>query len=942
LPGGAKYNAINKITQVTEPSGQTVTLGYDALGQMNQVVLPDGTIAQGSTYDAAGNLISVTDSLGNVTRYAYDADRRLILTTYADGSTESRTYDLAGELVELTDQLGNSTRYVYDAGGRQIQVIDALGGISRIQYDADGRIVARTDPLGRTTHFQYDADGQQVATIAPDGSATRNVYDADRRLVQIIDAAGNVATDGYDPKGNLISVTDALGNVTRYKYNDDNERVAIIDALGNTTSFSYDLQGHIVAGTQPEGETDTSTYDSSGQLASTTNGDGQTIRYAYDVNGRLSSLTFPDNSLESYTYTSDGLLSSVTDANGTTLYEYDPVMRRLVRVTEPDGRYIRYAYDADGDRTLLADSMGAGLPEDVTQYTYDALRRLVQVTDAQGGVTSYSYDADGNLITTSLPNGITQTDTYDTRNRLIAIVDQNAGGATLSSFSYTLDANGNRTREVDLDGSAVVYTYDALKRVTSEEHIASSGLETGAEVYTYDALGNVIARSGTLLGNANFSYNGNNQLLSGAGSTYTYDGAGNMVSVTDSTGKVTRYSYDARRRLIGLQAPDGSTSSYTYDFQGIRQSQQGPGGLDKYLVDELFGASAAQVIRESDSTGATLQTYVLGRGLLSFAEGGNVGYYLTDGLGSTRALTDQTGAVTDTYSYSAYGVVLRHGGSSDNPFQFAGQALDQPSGLVYLRARYYDPATGRFLSKDAFAGSYQLPLSLNKYLYASANPVNHTDPSGNEDIEEVEESQIISEELDEEEAESENGDVQQAFQLENRVFQVDGALLTIYTVGAAALDRKKVGGYFGGLVIPASAGILGGLSEFGLITTAYRMLDFSTKYALDPGFPPNQYAEVFPESPPPHYVYLGELYFTFNDFPNPGSPMALCKVGALVHEFSHLALDQIGDFAYEAPSFYLPFAEALTNADNYRLAVQGITAGLTAQQALESLAPTNL
>ena len=204
--------------------------------------------------------------------------------------------------------------------------------------------------------------------------------------------------------------------------------------------------------------------------------------------------------------------------------------------------------------------------------------------------------------------------------------------------------------------------------------------------------------------------------------------------------------------MISLQAPDGTITSYTYDFQGVRQSQQGPGGLVKYLVDEAYGPDSAQVVRESDSTGATLRSYVIGLGLISITEGGNVRYYLTDALGSTRLLTDQTGAVTDTYSYSAYGVLLGHTGSSDNPFLFAAQQQDASSGLVYLRAHYYDPTTGRFLSRDAFAGSDQIPLSLNKYLYALANPVNDTDPSGNQTLSDEQVADAVDEELESAEA----------------------------------------------------------------------------------------------------------------------------------------------------------------------------------------------
>jgi RHS repeat-associated protein len=937
LPHTVQYDAANEITQLTEPSGLTATLSYDALGHMTQVTLADGTIAQGTTYDAVGNIIAITDSVGNVTHYVYDADKHLIQTTYPDGSTETRTYDLAGELVKVTDALGNSTSYVYDADGQQIQTIDALGGVTSTQYDAAGRTVATTDPLGRTTRYEYDADGYKIATIAPDGSTTRNVYDADGRLVQSIDAAGNVTAYGYDPDGNLISVTDALGNVTSYQYNDDGGRSAIIDAKGNVTRFSYDMQGHVVQTTRADGETDTSTYNSAGELASTTNGAGQTIQYGYDTRGRLTSLTLPDGSQETYTYTGDNLISSVTDASGTTSYDYDPLTRRLVRVTEPDGRYIRYAYDAQGNRTLMADSMGAGQPEEVTQYAYDALNRLVQVTDPQGGVTNYTYDADGNLITTTLPNGVTETDTYDTLNSLVAIVDKNAGGQTIGGFSYTLDANGNRTKELDADGSASVYTYDALNRVIEEDHFDSSGQSTGTETYSYDALGNVTARSGTLLTDAVFSYNGDNQLVSGAGSTYLYDAAGRLLSVTDSTGQVTRYSYDARGRLVSSQAPDGTITSYTYDYQGVRQSQQGPDGLDKYLVDELFGAASAQVVRESDSTGATLRHFVVGARLLSFTEGANVGYYLSDGLGSTRLLTDQTGAVTDTYSYSAYGVLLGHTGSSDNPFLFAGQQQDRSSGLMYLRARYYDPATGRFLSPDAFSGTDQLPLSLNKYLYALADPVNDSDPSGNQDLIETMISEALSEDLDAIEA---IGEGNQIVQISLKTLQVLGDVMTFYTALDAAEFPERIGGFFGG-VLPPLARDAGLASIIPLTFIAVKMGIPNVSYYFDPfGTSQSKPEEVaYVRASQPNTVYLRPNYLTYRLFPRAESPLDITKVGVLIHEFAHLTGLLAGrlvirDIAYGRISLALPIGLADFNADNYRLAAQANIYNLSVFQAL--------
>ena len=116
--------------------------------------------------------------------------------------------------------------------------------------------------------------------------------------------------------------------------------------------------------------------------------------------------------------------------------------------------------------------------------------------------------------------------------------------------------------------------------------------------------------------------------------------------------------------------------------------------------------------------------------LLQTVDPGATQYRQFDHINSTLSLTGATGAVTDTFDYQAYGNILGHTGASTTPHRYAGEESDPESGLTYLRARYYDPATGGFLSRDPSPGDITDPLSLHPYLYAAGNPVNRTDPSG--------------------------------------------------------------------------------------------------------------------------------------------------------------------------------------------------------------------
>ena len=196
--------------------------------------------------------------------------------------------------------------------------------------------------------------------------------------------------------------------------------------------------------------------------------------------------------------------------------------------------------------------------------------------------------------------------------------------------------------------------------------------------------------------------------------------------------EVTTYTWDAADRLVAVHAPS-STVQYAYDADGRRVQQtttvNGLSSTVAFLWDEasLYG----DVILETDESGNTLAAYVLGGAeLLSQNRGGTIRYYLQDAQSSTRTLTDASGNVTDTYAYTAFGETLSHSGASDNPYLYTGQQFDALTGLYSLRARYYDPALGRFLSRDVYPYALDNLLELNRYLYGLDNPVNALDPTG--------------------------------------------------------------------------------------------------------------------------------------------------------------------------------------------------------------------
>ena len=286
------------------------------------------------------------------------------------------------------------------------------------------------------------------------------------------------------------------------------------------------------------------------------------------------------------------------------------------------------------------------------------------------------------------------------------------------------DANSNRASVRHPNGVTTTYTYDALNRLTREFITEPLGAATQVD-YGYDAVGNRLSKTVDGLLTVNYAYDANDRLLSEGSTTYSYDANGNTLSKND--GSLTSYAYDAENRLIRAQTAT-DIIDYTYDANGIRQSQTVNGNTISYLVDQ--NRDYAQVLEERDATGALIVAYTYGDDLLSQHRGGTTRYYHYDGLGSTRALTDATEAITDTYTYDAFGNLIRSTGTTPNNYLYTGEQYDPNIGFYYLRARYMNPENGRFLTIDPFAGYLQFPITLNKYLYAGVNPVNYTDPSG--------------------------------------------------------------------------------------------------------------------------------------------------------------------------------------------------------------------
>jgi RHS repeat-associated protein len=748
------YDALDRKATQTDPSTALTTFHYDALSNLTSTNAPLGRITS-SQYDLNGNKTSDTDANGHTTGYQYDALNRLWIITYptAAPNTVTRTYDFRGNLLDETDQATHVTHHEYDLAGRLTTVTkaygttlaattsytyyddnrkhtetDPRGNTTTYAYDDAGRLTAVTDAKTETTHYGYDDAGNQTSITDAKGHTTQFQYDCRKRLRKTIYNDTTFTTNTYDGPGNLASVTDQAGNTVQYTYDAANQLASVIqvnhpDPAHNTTSYAYDPNGNLLTSTDANGHltqtpynalneltstalpdgalTETRTYDYAGNLFSLLNFNGKTTGYGYDPQNRLLSKT-PDPTLnetaESFTYTATGKRAAMTDTSGLTSYGYDTLDRLTSKATQ--WGTLSYTYDSAGNVATMTSSNTNGIS---VGYTYDELNRLASVVDnhltANHNTTSYTYDPASNLGTVTYPNGLSSTFQYDTLNRLTA----------LNGYSYQLGATGNRQSATEPGGRAANWSYDGIYRLTNETDSAH-----GVVSYGLDPVGNRLSQTSSIAGipTGSFGYDADDRL-----STEQYDNNGNTIVSGART-----FAYDFENRLKSM---NNGAVTLLYDADGNRVGKN----TTRYLVDDLNPTGYAQVVEEL--TGSTVtRRYTYGLQRISQTQSGTTSFYGYDGFGSVRQLTDTTGAVTDTYDYDAWGNTVNVTGSTPNVYRYRGEQYDPDLNLYYLRARYFNPLTGRFLSRDPADGERSDPRTLNKYLYAGGDPVNATDPSG--------------------------------------------------------------------------------------------------------------------------------------------------------------------------------------------------------------------
>lgn len=600
--------------------------------------------------------------------YTYNTSGLTTSETHTGGGLTAQktwTYNSMNDVTSYADPDGNTCQYSY-TNGALTRVISAGGDTTIYVNDSHG-LPVRVTANGVVTDYTHNNMGLVTSISIPAENLSKSFScDEVSRLTEAVDYAGLSKIWAYDPNDNVISETTPAG-VTLMSWDANDNLISVTDALGKTTTIAYN-------------DVDLATSQSFG---------GFTSEWSWHPDGLLQSVTRPDGQVLSYNYNSDRQLTNDGYAS------YDYTAGRCSSVTK-DAKAIQIAYDGLGrvsstsydDQTVSYVRTLSGLISGIIypgNKTVNYQRRgdglVTGVTDWMGRTTSFEYNH-GKISKIQLPNGVETEISYDAAGRQTGQHTKRDDNSVICSYTFSLDPNGNHTSE------------------TVVPYIAFPHPEAGMTNYSYN-------------------FNRITTSVGSVGSVYQHDANGNVILAGN-----TAMTYDLRNHLTSV-VNDSTNSVFEYDGYGNRRIATRNGVIMKYVLDL---ENNANVLMETDVAGNVLNYYVYADDLLLYRIGSNgfVHYYVYDFRGSTVALVDADGEVTNRYAYDEYGKVVYQQDSTDsNPFLFCGAYGGMSEGdFYYMRARFYDPSTGRFLTEDPEF------WDVNLYDYCSGNPINGIDPDG--------------------------------------------------------------------------------------------------------------------------------------------------------------------------------------------------------------------
>lgn len=712
------YNSNGTLQRHINGTNDTTTFFYNSYGDLVKVAHPNGNIAYG--YDADGRLDSIRDENGSLTRITLDNNDNITKITDALNQHLSFTYDADDQLTVITDKKGYTTRLYYDRKGRLIARKNAMNGIDSFVYDTRDNLIRWKDANGHNTSYEYDENGRRVSTTNWAGKITSS-YDEIGNITEITDPKQQTTLIGYSASNLVSSIVNAAGHKDSLEFDNIGNVKKLINYRGKTRHYAYDSLNRPASVVDVDNETTSYTYDLGGNIKKLRDGNGHFQFFSFEK-GRLTSYTDGANNTYTLAYDSAGNVTTITKPVGSITKTYDP-LNRLIKVTMTTGGTNTYGYDANDNLTVFSHN------SDTSRFFYDSLNRIVKYIDPFGKQVLYGYDAVGNRTKLVYPDNQTVLYTYDPANRLRTVTDW-----LNNKYTYSYDSAGNVKELLYSDSSRCVYAYDAINRITSKFSYTKSNVVIYGQQYRYFNDSIEETRFGGSYpippsSRRTYQYRSDDAVLTDSIHSFNNDNNGNRTQEIHASDTIT-YSFTTDQ-LLSSRKQHGITTTYTYDGLGHRISRTEETTQTRYVLN--LNSPLSHVLQTTDASDRVKANYIYGLGLLSQIDSaGTILLYYFDTRHNTIAIKDKQDSIRARYAYSLYGLVNTQPGFLQQPFTFLGEfgVEQETDSCYYIRARYYDAATGRFLSKDPLFGDEFEPQSLNRYAYAMNNPVTMYDVTG--------------------------------------------------------------------------------------------------------------------------------------------------------------------------------------------------------------------
>ncbi len=735
--------AVTKLADTVANGGAGVTFISTRSGKATVAISPDEKTMNVSIQDAVGRTVFQ----GLMTGPAATTPNQLVSWTC---TAVDKTYDLSGvglcEAVWQISQDGKDVRTAVDGFGNQVAMIDQLSKLTRMKYNSAGSLIQQIDALSQTSSFEYDLLGRQTKAIDPQSNASETIYHATTgRVTSRKDPKNQTASFTYDVLGRVLTTTDRTGKVTTQTYTNMGQVATVTDAESRATGYGYNVLGQRISTTYSDsGQQTIDSFDAAGRPLQITKPSGRKHHLTYNFLGNVTQIQFKNSAgtvTETQTMTYDaygretGVASSQYSASTAKTYN-DLGQLASESTTYSSQTYtVGYAYDAQGRLNQMTYPSGK-----VAAYTFDARQQLKTISWQGTQIEDRSYNDIG-LLTNVDRAYVDETRSYNTAGRVTTINSNNVG-----SMTYSYDANGNVTGET-LSGNMANYSFTTVSGGNSgydgEDRFMRfirSGVSEDIQL-TRSHIGN-ISNVNLNGGNTARGFNNAHGLTTVTGGvTQTYDSDGNTTKLHTN---VTA-SWDDAGRTKNTNTPTGASAGIPgfneYGYVGglrIWKKITRSGSVVEHRVTVHAGPNVIAEYNAGATASSPVQEYVYADQIDSL-----VLIHRSNGtkLGVSRnrqwsvvALHDlANGNVVERYAYemtgkrtiyAANGTTVRSTSSYGNHFGYTSRWHDEESGLMYFRARYYNPLTGEFLSRD--------PLEFvdGMSLYRGYFPINGVDPTG--------------------------------------------------------------------------------------------------------------------------------------------------------------------------------------------------------------------